>query len=74
MINNNSVYSLNSRVHKPNVIRGGNSTGNVKKVKDTRNIDRKVSKYNISATPYCGQNADYTVSSTNQVKRLVKRK
>lgn len=46
----------------------------LKKVKDTINIDRKVSKYNISATPYCGQNADYTVSSTNQVKRLVKRK
>lgn len=73
MINNNSVYSLNSRVHKPNVIRGGNSTGNIKKAKDTRNVEQRVSKYNIPTIPYCGQKADYTVSSTNQVKRMVKR-
>lgn len=33
MIHNNAIYTLNGRVHKPNVKNGGNSTGNIKKSK-----------------------------------------
>ncbi len=73
MINNKSVYNLNTRVHRPNIINGGNSTGNPKVVKDTKHIEQRVSKYNIPEIPYCGQGVDYTVSKTNQVKRMIKK-
>ncbi len=76
MINNNYVFNLNSRVHKPNVTRGGNSTGNVRRVRDTRSTEKNgFSEYRrLMSNPYYGQSVDYTVSSSNQVKKMIKTK
>lgn len=73
---NNFAFNPNPRVHKPNLVRNGNSTGNAKRINTNSDYKKKnVSKYQELMTFQSGgQVIDYTVSKSNRVKSLIKEK
>ena len=73
---NNFAFNPNPRVHKPNLVRNGNSTGNAKRINTNSDYKEKnVSKYQELMTFQSGgQVIDYTVSKSNRVKSLLKEK
>lgn len=71
---NNYAFNPNPRVHKPNLVKNGNSTGNVKIKKDTRETDN-IKFYNkMDLYNGIGQAIDYRISNNNKVKKHVKSK
>ncbi len=72
---NSFAFNPNPRVHKPNLVRNGNSTGNVRRINmNNSNDERGVSRYQrVITSQNSGQVVDYTVSKSNRVKSLIKK-
>lgn len=73
---NNFAFNPNPRIHKTNLVRNGNSTGNAKRINTNNNYEETaVSKYKKAMSFQSGgQVVDYTVSKSNRVKSLIKEK
>lgn len=73
---NNFAFNPNPRIHKTNLVRNCNSTGNVKRINTNSDYKEKsISKYQELMTFQSGgQVIDYTVSKNNRVKSLIKEK
>ena len=70
---NNFAFNPNPRIHKTNLVRNCNSTGNAKRINTNDSIG--VSTYRkVMTFQSGGQVVDYTVSKSNRVKSLIKEK
>ena len=70
---NNYAFNPNPRVHKPNLTKNGNSTGNVK---IHTKINEQYNKFSNRLNSYNGIEKinDYKISSNNKIKRMIKTK